>query len=102
MSPRVPVSALPMPRHGLSIHRSTEQRAYLLGPRPVVDAIGAASGLEVGDCADDQLGRIDHADEAVLHEAAARAGHHDVPWGCTLCEASRGGTCYAHRRTVTS
>ena len=66
------------------------------------DAIGAASGLEVGDCADDQLGRIDHADEAVLHEAAARAGHHDVPWGCTLCEASRGGTCYAHRRTVTS
>ena len=100
MSARTPVSALPMPRHGLLIHRSTEGHATLLGPRPVVDAIADASGLDARDCADDMLRAIDAEHEATLRHIASLVGHHDVPWGCTLCEASRSGTCHVHRRAV--
>ena len=71
MSARTPVSALPMPRHGLLIHRSTEGHATLLGPRPVVDAIADASGLDARDCTDDMLRAIDAEHEATLRHIAA-------------------------------
>lgn len=102
MTPRTPVNALPTVTAGLCLVRTTEQYAYLVGPRAVVAEIAAASGLDARDCVHEGALRIEHADEAVLRDAAARAGHPDVRWGCTLCEAARSGTCHVHQRAVKS
>lgn len=102
MNARTPVNTLPTVSAGLSLVRTTEQYAYLVGPRATVAAIASVSGLTAVECVHEGALRIEHADEAVLRDAAARAGHPDVRWGCTLCEVSRGGTCHVHRRAVTS
>ena len=60
----------------LAILRGHERAAWLSGPRAVIDAIAAASGLVARDCADDRARVIEHA-----HEDAGFAGFGGVCGG---------------------
>ena len=84
----------------LAILRGHERAAWLLGPRAVIDAIAAASGLVARDCADDRARVIEHAHEDALAAACVAAGYASPPRTCTLCDASERGACVVHRRPV--